>query len=81
MFNIEQNKYRFFRSFTIYLWINFYARKKEKRTKRKKRGQLPKAIDLVNNESQVCCVMYVKESKTEKAPKHKHEAIQPENGF
>lgn len=49
---------------------SFSCNKKEKQTERKKRGQLPKAIDLVNNESQVCCVMYVKESKTEKAPKH-----------
>ncbi len=55
--------------------------KKRNGQRGKKRGQLPKAIDLVNNESQVFCVMYLKESKTEKSPKHKHEAIQPVNGF
>ncbi len=56
-------------------------KKRETDREEKKRGQLPKAIDLVNNESQVFCVMYLKESKTEKSPKHKHEAIQPVNGF
>ncbi len=55
--------------------------KKRNGQRGKQRGQLPQAIDLVNNESQVCCVMYLKESKTEKAPKHKREAIQPVNGF
>ncbi len=55
--------------------------KKRNGQRGKKRGQLSKAIDLVNNESQVFCVMYLKESKTEKSPKHKHEAIQPVNGF
>ncbi len=61
----KMNKYWFFHSFTINLWIPFYARKKEK--PREKRTVLPKPIDLVNNESQVCCVMYLKESKTESA--------------
>ncbi len=55
--------------------------KKRNGQRREKRGQLPKAIDLVNNESKVCCVMNLKESKTELSPKHKHEAIQPVNGF